>query len=97
MRYKRRDITVGELIIWYIFWALVLGASWQPHLTDRLAELVGVGRGADLLVYVSILVIFFMLFRIIVTIEQHDRDVTKVVREMGLRDATDNEKLKNEK
>ncbi len=84
IRFRRNDITGRELFIWVVFWLLVAAATLVPKQTDVLAQLVGVERGADLLVYISIIVLFFVLFRIIVKLEKIERDITKVVRHTAL-------------
>ena len=83
-RLKSGDITNREFIIWLVFWLLVGWVTLVPQKTDLIAKFLGVGRGADLLVYLSIIVLFFVIFRIIVKLEKIDRDITKVVRAMAL-------------
>ena len=84
LRFKQGDITSRELAIWLIFWFLVGLVVAMPKKTDVVAQFLGVSRGADLLVYLSILVLFFIVFKIIVKLEKIDRDVTKVVRKVAL-------------
>ena len=84
LRFKVNDITNRELIIWLFFWFLVIIATLIPQKTDIIAQWLGVGRGADLLVYISIIVLFFIAFRIIVKLEKIDRDITKLVRKKAL-------------
>ncbi len=83
-KYKRKEITAKEFIFWLVFWALVLAAVVYPKNTDRIAQLVGVGRGADLLVYISILILFFIVFKIFVKLEKIDADITKIIRKIAL-------------
>jgi len=85
-RYKRGDITSQELALWTVFWLLVGVVTLVPKKTDVVAQWLGVERGADLLVYLSIIVLFFIVFRIIVKLEKIDRDITKVVRKIALDD-----------
>ncbi len=94
-RFRRNDITLRELIIWSVFWLLVAVVALVPKATDVVARFVGVERGADLLVYLSIMVLFFAVFKIIVKLEKIDRDVTVVVRKMAL-DQLDNKNKKNQ-
>jgi len=84
LMYRKNDITGRELMIWIFFWCLVAGATLLPQKTDIIASWLGVGRGADLFVYLSIIVLFFLAFRIIVKLEKINRDVTKVVRHNAL-------------
>ncbi len=86
LRFKKNDITLREFLIWLLFWVLVAAAAWVPKRTDAIAQFLGVERGADLLVYVSIIVLFFIVFKLLTKIEKIDRDVTKIVREIALRD-----------
>ena len=87
LRYRKKDITGRELIIWIFFWCLVAGATILPQKTDIIASWLGVGRGADLFVYISIIVLFFLTFRIIVKLEKIDRDITRIVRQKALTEA----------
>lgn len=58
-----------------------------PSVTNQLAELVGVGRGADLIIYLSI--VFFFLFGIMVysKIRKLQENHTELIRQIAIRDA----------
>ena len=90
IRYKADDITNREFVIWLVFWFIVVAATLMPHKTDVVAQWVGVGRGADLLTYVSVIVLFFIIFRILVWLEKIDRDITGIVRAIALLDRKKN-------
>lgn len=79
---KRRSglLSVGATIFWTLFWLLAVVFVWWPDSTVRLANFLGIGRGADLVLYVSLAVIFYVLFRLNVKLEMINRDITKVVR-----------------
>lgn len=87
LRFKQKDITIREFFIWTIFWSLVIAATLVPQQTDRVAAFVGVERGADLLVYLSIIALFFVVFKIIVKLEKIDRNITEVVRNTAINNA----------
>ena len=92
-KYKRKEITVREFIFWLFFWALALAAVVSPQSTDKIAEIVGVVRGADLLVYISIFILIFIIFKVFVKLEKIERNITKIVRKIAL----DEEKNKQDK
>lgn len=100
VRYQAEDITTREFVIWLVFWFLVVAATLMPHKTDVVAKWVGVGRGADLLTYVSVIVLFFIVFRILVWLEKIDKDITGIVRAIALLDRKNNsdvsQQVKNE-
>lgn len=85
-RFQHGDISSRELTIWTVLWLLVGLVVIVPKKTDVVAQWLGVGRGVDLLVYISIIVLFFLVFKIIVKLEKIDRDITKVVRRIALED-----------
>lgn len=86
LRFKNNELTVREFVEWFIFWLLVAGVTVVPDTTSYLAALLGVGRGVDLVVYLALLLIFYLLFKIFLRLEKNDRQLTQVVREMALRD-----------
>jgi len=51
-----------------------------------LAILLGVGRGVDTAMYLSLLLIFYLQFRSFAKIEDMDRQLTRVVRANALRE-----------
>ena len=61
---RSRELGIREYLLWVIFW---LGAGLviiYPETANFVANLVGVGRGADVMVYTSIIAIFYFVFRI---------------------------------
>lgn len=85
-KYRNKDITFRESLIWILFWLIVAGATLMPQRTDVIANFLGVGRGADLLIYLSIIVLFFAVFKIIVRLEKIDRNFTEMVRHLALKE-----------
>jgi len=83
-RFRLGDVTSRELTVWLIFWFLVGAATLAPQKTDVVARWVGVERGADLLVYLSIMALFFIVFKIVVRLEKIDKDLTIIVRHAAL-------------
>jgi len=83
---KRKSGLLGPkgTIFWIVFWLFALVFVWWPNSTVILANYLGIGRGTDLVLYVSLVIIFFVLFRLHVKIESIGRDITKVVRKDSL-------------
>jgi hypothetical protein len=85
-RFRKRQVSVWVAGLWTILWLAVGIVALIPELTSRLADLLGIGRGADVVVYTAIVVIVALLFRMSIRLEQLDRAITKVTRELALRD-----------
>lgn len=83
---RRREGLLGPkgFVFWIFFWLIAAAAVLSPNSTTVLANYLGIGRGADLVLYVSLAVMFFILFRLHVKIESIGRDITTVVRGRAL-------------
>lgn len=87
LKYARKDLTLRECLLWTGFWvisAILVGFIRQ---TDWLARQFGIERGADLFIALSIVVGYYVMFKIFVHIERLDRDITKIVRKIALDEA----------
>ena len=84
-RFRKRQVSTWVAGLWALLWIAVGVVALIPDITNRLADLLGIGRGADVVVYSAIVIIVALLFRMSVRIEQLDRAITKVTRELALR------------
>lgn len=83
---RKKDGLLGPkgVIFWIVFWLIAILVVFWPNSTSILAKYLGIGRGSDLVIYVSLALMFFILFRLHVKIESIGRDITKVVRKESL-------------
>ncbi len=86
MRYRRGGTRMLYLELWLLFWVAVVVVAVHPDTTNRLATWLGVGRGVDTAMYLSILMAFYLIFRSFAKIEDLDRQLTRVVRANALRE-----------
>jgi hypothetical protein len=56
----------------------------QPDWSTRVAELVGISRGVDLLFYLSHLMLLFIAFVYFLKFKQMETRFTKLVRQLAL-------------
>jgi small membrane protein len=77
-------LSIVDAIFWSGFWILADIVVLKPDNTTVFANKLGIGRGADLIVYVALALIFFVLFRLHVKLHEIERDVTTVVRKKAL-------------
>lgn len=84
IKFKNKDISKREYFLWIFFWVMVIVATLMPKNIDKIAQFAGVERGVDLIVYLSIMVIFYLIFRILVSLEKIDREITTIVRKIAL-------------
>lgn len=82
--YAYKTIRFPTFIVWSFFWTAIIFLVWQPNLADRLAALLQVGRGADAIFYLSLIAVFYLLFKIFIRLEHIDSNITTLVRELGI-------------
>lgn len=85
-QFRRGKLKLAWLFIWIIFWVAVGFVTFLPQTSDTFARVVGIGRGADLIVYLSLVVLFYLVFRLFVKIEDTEREITKLVRLIAIKD-----------
>ena len=84
LRRKEGAMGLGSFLVWAGVWVLAAAGIIRPDFTTYIAKSIGIGRGADVIIYLSILIIFYLLFRVHIMIENLHHEITKVVREMAL-------------
>ena len=84
LRYKDKNLSAGELVFWCIIWLLVVLVGLSPDTHSWVANMQGIGRPVDVLVYVSLMLLFYLIFRIYVKLDQQERAMTEVVRKVAL-------------
>jgi hypothetical protein len=85
-RQRRGDIPRIGAVVWSCLWGSVGVVALWPNLASRLASAIGVGRGADLIVYFALIVLFWMVFRVFLKQRQLESDLTRLVQALAMRD-----------
>ena len=83
--WKTKKLPLKTALFWFFVWFAVLLIVFFTPVIDALSRPIGVGRGIDLVVYVSILVLFYLVFQINMKIDKLEKDITKLVREISLK------------
>jgi small membrane protein len=85
MRYRAKRLTLREFILWALLWTGVTIVALLPNIIGRIAGLLGIGRGIDVIIYLSILMLFYLNFRLYMKIDDTQKDITRLVRALALR------------
>ncbi|TAN32757.1 DUF2304 domain-containing protein [Patescibacteria group bacterium] len=83
-RWRGGELSARAAVLWILFWLAGVVVVILPHSTSYFANLLGVGRGVDLAVYLSVALLFFAVFRLTVRIERLNKDITKLTRRTAL-------------
>lgn len=84
-RFRIGELKWTETLIWSLFWIVSILVVFNPNSTFILAKILGVGRGVDAVIYLSLVVLFFLVFRIFVHLEKIERNLTKLTRQDALK------------
>lgn len=85
-RFHAGRIPKSEMMIWVIFWLLLAGAVWWPRGTDIIANKLGISRGYELIVAMSLAALFYLNFQLFSHIHHLEQQLTKLVRNLALAD-----------
>lgn len=80
----RRRLAPRISFFWSILWLGAIAAILDPGITVRVAHLLGIARGADLVFYVAILGMFIGFFAGYLRIRRLESEITKLVRELAI-------------
>lgn len=84
-RAKEKVLPPQTAFFWTLIWLAALIGITLPGTTTRMAALFGVGRGVDVIVYISLALVFYLVFRIYVMVEDLRHEITFLVRKIALK------------
>ncbi len=84
LRFKDNSIHFGEFFFWITIWFAGIVVIFFPDATTFWAQLFGIGRGSDLIIYGAIAVLFYMVFRTNVHLENLRNEISRLVRIIAL-------------
>ena len=85
LRMRGKNISIGEFSFWSFIWIAVIFMALFPDVVSGLSIMVGVGRAVDLLMYISIILLFYLMFRLYVKMDTQAKETTKLVREIAMK------------
>ncbi|MCK4540160.1 DUF2304 family protein [Candidatus Parcubacteria bacterium] len=83
---KNKQVSRTEFFFWLIFWFLVaLVIIFIKKIDILVAGLGFSATGIDVLLYLSVAALFYLIFRLRLKLEKIDREITKIVREIAVK------------
>jgi hypothetical protein len=82
--YRQRRLVPLDFLFWGLVWMGTAAMVIFPEATSFLAHLLGIGRGVDLIVYLSLLTSFYLIFRVYLALARLEQAITALVRAMAL-------------
>lgn len=97
LRLKEKVISNQVALFWTLVWIAALIGITLPNTTSKLASYFGVGRGVDIIVYISLALLFYLVFRIFVMIQDIRQEITHLVRIVAIQKSSKNRKKSKSK
>jgi hypothetical protein len=87
-RWRSGALNVKELAFWLLIFGGILAVLLFPGVSVRVARLLGVQRGTDIVVYGSVGLLYLLVFRVYVSIESLRHQLTVALSELALSGAS---------
>jgi len=85
--FVRLHNSILDILLLFLLVSAALVFTFFPGITNVIAHKLGVGRGADLVFYLSIVIFWFIIIKLYVRIRKLEKIVTDVVRKDTLSEA----------
>lgn len=85
LRFRDRKLHPGEFIFWFLLFLIAIIGVVFPDVTTKVANLLGIGRGSDLIIYASVATLFYLVFRLYIAVEDVRHEITELVRKIALK------------
>lgn len=82
----KKKIPLGFAILWLFIWIAGMVMALDPNLLTSIAKLLKIGRGVDLAVYTSVILIFYLIYQLLIRIIELEKKITLVVRSKALKE-----------
>ncbi|MBW2970728.1 DUF2304 family protein [Candidatus Woesearchaeota archaeon] len=87
LRYRESKINFGEFVFWSGIWLGAMCFALFPDIIHLLSNKAGFQRGMDLILAISTIVLYYLMFRAYVKHDEFEQKLTKVVREIAIKRA----------
>lgn len=84
---QRLQKAVMTVVLLVLFGSTAIFFILKPELTNELAHQIGVGRGADLIFYCSILFFWYIILRLYTRVRKLENMLTELLRKQSINNA----------
>lgn len=93
VRYSKGRVSLGEFILTVGFWLGVAAvAIWPDRISKFVANLFGIKSNVNAIIFLSIGVLLYLIFRLYNEMRLNRRQVTELARKIALLEAEKEEK-----
>jgi len=85
LSYENKKISLGQMFLWIAIWVFVIAFTTWPFITDQLAHYVGVKRGTDIALFIAVILLFYLVFRVYTKLVDIESEITEVVKGVAVK------------
>jgi hypothetical protein len=86
LQWKNATLNAASFIFWAALFVLAMVGVVNPMMTSEVAKFLGIGRGVDAVLYLSIILLFYLLFRIYIYVENIRHEITDIISQLALKE-----------
>lgn len=87
LSYRKSVIRTYGFLFWALIWLSTIVVSLHPDVLQLIANAFEIQRSIDALIYLSIVVLFYLIFKLYLRFDDLERESTKIVRMIALAEA----------
>lgn len=95
-QFHKKHISLFSFLFFLLAWGLVLLLNWNNALLNRFGHMLGIERGATVLVYVALFMLFYYVFISMIKFHKLEQEISKLVRKDAVSDFTKRHDIKND-
>lgn len=85
LRFIDGSLSMRGLIFWFLLWIGAGVVIIFPVFTGELATYLGIQRGTDAVVYIAIIVLYYLIFRIYISLNTMQQEITELIRRLAIK------------
>lgn len=85
LRFRAKQMNQKELAFWSLLWLAMIVVVLIPGKTTYLANLLGMGRGFDAMIFIAVIMLFYAVYRLYIRSNEVEQEITGIVRQLALR------------
>ena len=85
-QYKKNNFNNAVLSLWVLVGIAIIVTALFPGITTVIANIFGFGRGLDIIYIISILFIFYIVFKLYNKMEEQKRRINELVSQLALKE-----------
>ena len=85
LRFKDNAISWRKFLFWTLIWIVLMVVTLLRRKLGFIADLTDIGDPFKVVAILSIIMLFYLVFRLYVQLDKTEQDITKLTREIAIK------------